>query len=54
MSLGPKQNKAKLRLKINMKINFEDKKNRIRIIDLELIQINTDNTNSYGTKVSVI
>ena len=34
-----------------MKINYEDK-NRIKIIDLELIQINTDNTNFYGTKIN--
>ena len=34
-----------------MKINHVDK-NRIKIIELELIQINTDNTNFYGTKIS--
>ena len=34
-----------------MKINHEDE-NRIEVIDLGLIRINTDDTNFYGTKIS--
>ena len=34
-----------------MKINHEDE-NRIKIIDLELIQLNTDNMNFYETKIN--